>query len=99
MYLCLPLYSSYAQQQNLQNVCIENNFSYCFMSILHLYLLQVLYPKSYFNFVRINRTQINERMNEWAKTWIWHIDNVTQECCLFNQTIFVLGSTEWVGSH
>jgi hypothetical protein len=34
------------------------------MSILYLYLWQVLYPKSYCNFVWINRTQINEWMNE-----------------------------------
>ena len=32
----------------------------------------------------------------WAKIWMWHLQNVTQEWCLFTYTIFVLGSTEWV---
>jgi hypothetical protein len=32
----------------------------------------------------------------WAKIWMWHFQNVTQECCLFNHTIFVLDSTELV---
>jgi hypothetical protein len=32
----------------------------------------------------------------WAKIWMWLFQNVTQKCCLFNHTISVLGSIEWV---